>query len=326
MYGQTRVIDALKQSMTSGKIAHAYIFSGGRGTGKTTTARIFAHDLGVSENDIIEMDAASNRGIDDIRELREGVWTHPFNSPYKVYIIDEAHMLTREAWNALLKTLEEPPAHVLFILATTDRDKIPDTIQSRCEIYIFEQPDTTTLVTTITEVTQKEKYTIDTDAAHLIAQRADGSYRDALSLLQKVLSTTVGKNITLSDVGTAIRAPRGELVRELITHLATHEVAQALSVVAQAVTTQVDMRTYVRVCIDMLRLIILMRFSSTTVADVLAQMSAEDRVCIEQLSKNKNITSDTLRSLLSAHTQMAYATVPHLPLELAIIDICTSAK
>src|SRR6266436_4362104 len=131
--GQEHIVKALEAAIKSKKISHAYLFSGGRGTGKTSVARILARELGVTDKDLYEMDAASNRGIDDIRELREGVYAMPFESPYKFYIIDEAHMLTKEAWNALLKTLEEPPAHVIFILATTDIDKVPDTIVSRCQ-------------------------------------------------------------------------------------------------------------------------------------------------------------------------------------------------
>ena len=134
--GQDHIVTTLSESLKLGNVAHAYLFSGGRGTGKTTMARILARAVNCSENDLYEIDAASNRGIDDIRELREAVNTLPFESPYKVYIIDEVHMLTKEAFNALLKTLEEPPAHALFILATTEMDKLPETIVSRCQTFI----------------------------------------------------------------------------------------------------------------------------------------------------------------------------------------------
>src|SRR3954468_13629704 len=150
--GQEHVVEVLEKAIKNKKIAHAYLFSGGRGTGKTSVARILARELGVSDKDLYEMDAASNRGIDDIRELREGVYAMPFDSKYKFYIIDEAHMLTKEAWNAFLKTLEEPPAHAIFVLATTDRDKVPDTIQSRCEIYTFNQPTREILAGIVTDV------------------------------------------------------------------------------------------------------------------------------------------------------------------------------
>src|SRR3989344_5010343 len=125
---QEHVVKVLEGAIKLGNISHAYIFSGSRGTGKTSVARILAREIGTSANDLVEMDAASNRGIDDVREIRDSVNTLPFESKYKVYIIDEAHMLTRDAWNAFLKTLEEPPAHVIFILATTELDKLPETI------------------------------------------------------------------------------------------------------------------------------------------------------------------------------------------------------
>ena len=138
--GQENIVKVLEGSVALGNISHAYLFAGSRGTGKTSIARIFAKAIGCSDNDLYEIDAASNRGIDDIRELREAVNTLPFESTYKVYIIDEAHMLTKEAFNALLKTLEEPPKHAVFILATTEIDKLPETIVSRCQVFTFKKP------------------------------------------------------------------------------------------------------------------------------------------------------------------------------------------
>ncbi len=135
--GQEHVVKVLEGAVKLGNISHAYIFSGSRGTGKTSVARILAREIGTSGNDLYEMDAASNRGIDDVREIRESVNTLPFESKYKIYIIDEVHMLTREAWNAFLKTLEEPPSHVIFIMATTELEKVPETVVSRCQTFAF---------------------------------------------------------------------------------------------------------------------------------------------------------------------------------------------
>ena len=126
--GQDHIVKAISGALKASKVAHAYLLCGPRGTGKTTVARIIAHELGSSVNDVYEMDAASNRGIDDVRYIRESVHTMPFDSKYKIYILDEVHMFTKDAWNALLKTIEEPPAHVIFILATTELEKVPDTI------------------------------------------------------------------------------------------------------------------------------------------------------------------------------------------------------
>src|ERR1035437_7114471 len=137
--GQDHIVKAITGSLKAGKVAHAYLLCGPRGTGKTSIAQIIARELGSSVNDIYEMDAASNRGIDDIREIRENVRTLPFDSKYKIYILDEVHMFTKEAWNALLKTIEEPPEHVIFILATTEIEKIPETIISRCQSFIFKK-------------------------------------------------------------------------------------------------------------------------------------------------------------------------------------------
>ena len=181
--GQEQVVNLLQSTIKQKKISHAYLFCGGRGTGKTTVARIFARDIGCNPEDIIEIDAASNRGIDEIRELREAVRTAPFSSPYKIYIVDEAHMLTKEAANALLKTLEEPPSHVIFILATTDPEKLPSTILSRCQKVTFVSPDVVTLAKRLTHVAGEEGKELDDETAKLIATHGKGSYRDALGVL-----------------------------------------------------------------------------------------------------------------------------------------------
>ncbi len=137
--GQDHIVKALQGAIASDSISHAYLFSGSRGTGKTSMARIFAKELGTSEDDIYEIDAASHNSVEDIKELNEAVFTLPFRSKFKVYILDEAHMLSKSAWNAFLKTLEEPPHHVIFILATTELEKVPETILSRCQTFIFKK-------------------------------------------------------------------------------------------------------------------------------------------------------------------------------------------
>lgn len=197
--GQEQLVDILQSTIKQKKISHAYLFCGGRGTGKTTVARIFAREIGCHSEDVIEIDAASNRGIDEIRELREAVRTAPFSSPYKVYIVDEAHMLTKEAANALLKTLEEPPSHVVFILATTDPDKLPTTIVSRCQKITFVSPDVETLAKRLMYVAEQEGKELDVTTASLIATHGRGSYRDALGVLEQIF-TTSGKKITHDSV------------------------------------------------------------------------------------------------------------------------------
>src|SRR4029079_2905096 len=167
--GQDHVIKVLEAEAKSGDISHAYLFAGTRGTGKTSIARIFADAIGTSKNDIYEIDAASNTSVDDIRALNESVFTLPFESKYKVYILDEVHMLSKSAANALLKTLEEPPAHVVFILATTETHKIPETVLSRCQVFTFKKPNQEILKKMVVSVAKKEGYGVDDASAELVA-------------------------------------------------------------------------------------------------------------------------------------------------------------
>src|SRR5476649_2136159 len=185
--GQKHVTDTLKNALKSGRISHAYLFTGPRGVGKTSVARILAHEVNglpyTDESihlDIIEIDAASNRRIDEIRDLRDKVRIAPTSAKYKVYIIDEVHMLTKEAFNALLKTLEEPPEHVVFILATTDVHKLPETIISRTQRFSFRSIAVPDAVKHLRFIANSEKIKIDDEALELIAERGDGSFRDSI--------------------------------------------------------------------------------------------------------------------------------------------------
>ena len=220
--GQGQIVELLEASIKQKKISHAYLFCGGRGTGKTTVARIFARDIGCNPEDIIEIDAASNRGIDEIRELRDAVRTAPFSSPYKVYIVDEAHMLTKEAANALLKTLEEPPAHVIFILATTDPEKLPVTIISRCQKVIFRSPDVSTLSKQLLYVAIQEGKDMTEETAKLVAEHGKGSYRDALGILEQIFVSNV-KKVAHESVLAFLGVADKELLLQLITALCTKD-------------------------------------------------------------------------------------------------------
>lgn len=322
--GQEHVTETLKAEVKNKKIAHAYLFAGTRGTGKTTVARILAASLGVSEKDLYEMDAASNRGIDDIRMLREGVYATPFESEYKFYIIDEAHMLTRDAWNAFLKTLEEPPKHAIFVLATTERDKVPETIQSRCEVHTFRQPAREVLAGAVTEVAKKEGFTMERAAAELVALLAEGSFRDALSILQKVLSVSGNKKIEVAEVETVSGAPRGELVRQLLSALSAKDAAAAINVMQTVVSENMDARTLAKILMHRLRVVLLLRYAPDLAKQLSEELTEADAEVAARLAKEASINSDTLRMILDAYARMAYAAVPHLPLELAIIDICAA--
>ena len=191
--GQDHVTNILRRALEQGKIAHAYLLTGPRGVGKTSVARILAHEINqlpydeeASHLDIIEIDAASNNGIDDIRALREKAQVAPVSAPKKIYIIDEVHMLSKPAFNALLKTLEEPPAHVVFILATTDADKLPATILSRVQQFFFHPISVDVMARQLMAIAEKEGFAIETDAARLIAERSRGGFRDGISMLDQL--------------------------------------------------------------------------------------------------------------------------------------------
>lgn len=220
--GQEQVTKVLENSLKQGKISHAYLFIGPRGTGKTSVARIFAHEVNGFKYeleddyvDIVEIDGASNRGIDNIRELREKAAIAPTSGKYKIYIIDEVHMLTKEAFNALLKTLEEPPTHVIFIMATTDAYKVPVTITSRAQTYTFKLADAATMLAHLRKIADAEDIKIADDVLQIIVRRGGGSFRDSLSLLDQI-STLSSEEITKELVVSAMGLPEDEKIAELL--------------------------------------------------------------------------------------------------------------
>ncbi len=326
--GQEHVVKVLKNALKEGNIAHAYLLTGTRGTGKTTIARIIARELGTSQNDIYEMDAASNRGIDDIRELREGVRTLPFDSKYKVYIIDEVHMLTKEAFNALLKTLEEPPAHAIFILATTELEKVPDTIVSRCQTFQFKKPNEGTLKNIIEKVTDEEGVKIETGAVELIALLGDGSFRDTLGILQKVISFSSDEKITLSTVEKITGAPPATLVNNFIQSLADKNIEMGLNAVKEAGGQNIDMKVYLKLILVKLRFALLLRYAPEMKKEIEEKIGEADALFLRELLKNKSdgISSKSLARLLEAYQEMRHSFIPELPLELALVEILGNSE
>lgn len=222
--GQQHIVTTLDNAIKAGRISHAYLFTGPRGVGKTSVARILAHvinDLPYTDEsthlDIIEIDAASNRRIDEIRDLRDKVHVAPSSAKYKVYIIDEVHMLTKEAFNALLKTLEEPPAHCVFILATTELHKVPETIISRTQRFHFKPISQEHAIAHLKSLAKKEKISISDEALRLLVRHGEGSFRDSISLLDQVRSGS--DTITESDVEQALGIPAEKSIAELYDHI-----------------------------------------------------------------------------------------------------------
>lgn len=320
--GQDHVVSVLEGSIRQKRVSHAYLFAGSRGTGKTSIARILARALGVSENDIYEIDAASNRGIDDIREIRDGVNVLPFESPYKVYIIDEVHMLTKEAFNALLKTLEEPPSHAIFILATTETDKIPETVLSRCQIFTFKKPTREILKQLVTKVGKKEGYTLEAGAADLVALLGDGSFRDTLGILQKVVSSTENEKITVEEVEMTTGAPKGTLVNNFITALAKKEKEKALATLLKVNEGGISMKTFAALVLEKVRIILLIKNAPNLGKELQEHVSEDDWKMIQALSTEPHMTSNLLLELVKAYDATGRAYIETLPLELAAIAIC----
>ena len=263
LIGQEHVARGLAGAIDSGRVGHAYLFTGARGVGKTSAARIYAKALECTNRksgepcnlcercqaisagqdvDVIEIDAASNRGIDEIRQLRQNVAVRPANGNHKTYIIDEVHMLTREAFNALLKTLEEPPPHVKFVLCTTEPEKLPITILSRCQRFDFQSVDTVAITQRLAQIVESEGLTVAPAALELIARRAAGSMRDSQSLLEQLFGIAAGdkKNIEVEDVHAIIGTGKDEKVGELAQALINRDSPAALSALHECLTQGAD--------------------------------------------------------------------------------------
>lgn len=279
--GQDHILTVLKNAVTHNKISHAYLFTGPRGTGKTSVARILAKTIncpdrkdynpcgkcsicvGIAEDrvmDLIEIDAASNRGIDEMRDLREKVKFSPTEAAYKVFIIDEVHMLTKEAFNALLKTLEEPPEHAIFILATTEINKVPATIISRCQRHDFKRITMHDLESRLSEVAKKEKITISDDALETIAETSQGGLRDALSLLDQLASIGLTK-IEEQDVESILGLAPHLMVSGYVSALLSSDSKTAIEIVEKASSSGVDLVIFTKSAIDLVRKLILVKLA-----------------------------------------------------------------
>ena len=259
--GQDHVTNILRRALEQGKIAHAYLLTGPRGVGKTSVARILAHEINqlpydedASHLDIIEIDAASNNGVDDIRALREKAQIAPVSAPKKIYIIDEVHMLSKPAFNALLKTLEEPPAHVVFILATTDADKLPATILSRVQQFFFRPIPADIMARQLMTIAEKEGFAIEADAARLIAERSRGGFRDGISMLDQLSAlASTDKPLSASDVAQYLGLSVTETLENLLKLYQQRDAPGALNLLGKLEQTGTDPVVLSRQLLSLLR-------------------------------------------------------------------------
>jgi DNA polymerase-3 subunit gamma/tau len=341
--GQEHVTRTLRNALLGGRIAHAYLFAGPRGTGKTTMARLLAKAVNcLSEGDekpcnqcsicqainegrlldLIEIDAASNRGIDEIRDLREKVGFRPNEAQYKVYVIDEVHMLTNEAFNALLKTLEEPPPHVIFVLATTEPHKIPATILSRCQRFDFRRASLGDLRRKLNRICESEGIAIEEAALELVARSAAGSFRDAESLLDQ-LASYGDDEITLAQVQSVLGTVSSQAIRKLVGHLVKRDVAGGLDLINQVVGDGVDPRQFNRELIEYLRGLLLIKAGNGA---GLLNVTAE--ILTEMEDQAQQFATETLLRIVRLFNQASLdlkaSLQPQLPLELAFIEATLS--
>ncbi|MCS7304720.1 MAG: DNA polymerase III subunit gamma/tau [Thermoguttaceae bacterium] len=342
LVGQEHVTKALVNAISSNRVGHAYLFTGARGVGKTSTARIFAKALncqqGISPTpcnrceicraistgedvDVLEIDGASNRGIEEIRTLRQNVGVRPSRARFKIYIIDEVHMLTKEAFNALLKTLEEPPEHVKFIFCTTEPNKIPITILSRCQRFDFAGIGTEAILRRLQQIVESEKVSVDPEALEAIARRAAGSMRDAESLLEQLLAFSSG-NIRLEDVHELLGTAGDERMVALVDRLLQQDAAGALMELDAAVQQGVDVALLVEQMLGYFRDCMaaalgcpanMFLYTPSRLADQVAETGR--RLGLQRLLAIEQLLDHTLN-------RMRFSTQGRLLAELALVRIC----
>ena len=322
--GQAHIVQTLQNALASNDVAHAYLFTGPRGTGKTTIARLLAKSLGTNATDLVEIDAASNRSIDDIRELREGIRIVPTVSDYKVFIIDEVHMLTKEAFNALLKTLEEPPSHAIFILATTEAHKIPATIISRCQRFDFHPVTQKDLKKRLTSILKKEKRTVSDEALNLVLAGAGGSVRDAESLLGNIL--VLGENPDIVHVRALLGLPDMQKIGDLMGLVLAQKKEEALTYLVSLYKEGIDLEQFTKGIVRYMRGLMFAKISSNLTEEVTADIPEDLRgqfVDLAQSLEEEKIYG-IIRKFMNAENEMKYASYQHVPLELAVVEACQS--
>ncbi len=341
LIGQEPVSRALANAIVAGRVGHAYLFTGARGVGKTSAARILAKALNCESGpnpipcntcdtcesisrgddvDVLEIDGASNRGIDEIRELRQNVNVRPARSRSKIYIIDEVHMLTREAFNALLKTLEEPPGHVKFIFCTTEAEKIPITILSRCQRFDFAGIRSPEIADRLRQIVEAENVAADDEALELLARRAAGSMRDSQSLLEQLLSFC-GDKITAADVHSMLGTASGSRLTKLLSKLAPGKAGEMLDELDTAATEGVDLGQLVVQLLGVLRDVMVLKVGCK--ADTQLGSSAADRNELETLAESMSLDRVLAAMQILDHAlgRMRFSTHVRVLVELALVQI-----
>lgn len=318
LFGLESIAKVLTSQLQKDQVGHAYLFYGPRGTGKTTTARILAKEVGCRDLDLIEIDAASNRGIDDIRSLREKIGLAPTAGRRKVYIIDEVHMLTKEAFNALLKTLEEPPEHAILILCTTEPHKVPETIRSRCQKFEFKRASVADIVKKLQLIVKAEGATVPKEDLELIAKNAEGGFRDAETMLEQMI---VGGLPASEVVGLAASESVGKFVEFLL----NKQVAEAVKFVNRRYEEGSNLATFNQTLLEYLRSLLLIQ---AEVGEELLEAPEENyKQMKEQSSK---ISPQKLNFMIEEFTrsaeEVAAATIPQLPLEMAVVRIAEAGS
>ncbi|MBQ2900817.1 MAG: DNA polymerase III subunit gamma/tau [Agathobacter sp.] len=341
--GQDHIVTTLKNQIKADRIGHAYLFCGTRGTGKTTVAKIFAKAVNCehpvdgspcgecaickaiadgSSMNVIEIDAASNNGVDNIRQIREEVTYRPTEGKYKVYIIDEVHMLSAGAFNALLKTLEEPPSYVIFILATTEAHKIPITILSRCQRYDFHRISIDTIAGRLMDLMAEEKVEVEEKAIRYVAKAGDGSMRDALSLLDQCIAFHLGETLTYENVLEVLGAVDTEIFSRLLRQIINKDITGAIGTLDTLVDEGREMGQMVNDFTWYLRNLLLMQ-SSDDMEDVL-DMSKEHIAALKEEAQlvKPEVLMRYIRIFSELGNQVKYATQKRILIEIAIIKLC----
>jgi len=344
--GQEHVIETLKGAIKLNRVAHAYLFCGPRGIGKTSIARIFAkalncekrinHEpcnscstcLAINNNqsiDIIEIDGASNRGIDDIRNIKEIAQVAASQNRYKIFIIDEVHSLTKDAFNALLKILEEPPEHVKFILATTEPHKLLDTVLSRVQRFDLKKLSHAQIIKKLEEVSEKEKVKVEKDVFRLIAVNSEGSLRDAESNFAKLIALS-GNNINLEDIKDILGFIPFELYVRFMNSLINKQKEEGVKLVNELYETGVDLENFTKGFTDFTRKIIIAKASQDTMKSFQGELNSEQLAQIEKFAQSidTKLLIKIINFLMNVRNEIKTSPIPQLPLELAVMEFTST--